>query len=411
MTKYLSALGLFAALCFLTAAQAGDWPQFRGPNGSGVSDETGLPDRWDTKDGKNIRWTVELPGHGVSGAVVAKGKIYVLANTGYRRDRLHVICLDAATGKKLWERQFTATGSTNSHPTSNMAAATPVTDGDHVYALFATGDVVCLDSDGNLVWYRSLVGDYPTITNQVGMAASPVLAKDTLIIPMDNAGDESFLAGLDVKTGKNRWKVARPRDINWVTPTVLPRGDKTEVLFQGGDALVAYDAETGKKRWEYKAAGLSTIPSPILADGLVLVPGKELIALQPPNEDSTPQVVWSNNKLTPTGYPTPLYYSKRIYSISGGSFLNSAEVADGTKMGEPLRFNAKGGFAASPLAADGKIYLFTQEGTGFVVKPGEKPELISTNPLGERILGTPAIANGAIYVRTDGHLICISEKK
>jgi outer membrane protein assembly factor BamB len=400
---------LLAALCVGPTAHASDWPQFRGPNGSGVSDETGLPDRWDIKDGTNIRWKVELAGHGVSGPVVAKGKIYVLGNTGYRRDRLHVICLDANTGKKLWERQFTATGSTNSHPLTNMAAATPVTDGDHVYALFSTGDVACLDSDGNLVWYRSLVGDYPTITNQVGMAASPVLVKDKLIVPMDNAGN-SFLAALDVKSGQNLWKAERPRDINWVTPVVLPRADRTEILFQGLKTLTAYDARTGMTCWEHKVDGLS-IPSPTLAEGLVLVPGKDLIALQPANEISKAQVVWSNNKLSPTGYPTPLYYDKRVYAISGGSFLNSAEIGDGTKMGEPLRFNAKGGFAASPLGADGKIYLFTQEGTGFVVKPGEKPELISTNPFGETILGTPAIANGAIYVRTDGYLYCIGRKK
>src|SRR5262249_11890555 len=148
-------------------------------------------------------------------------------------------CLDAANGKKLWERQFTATGNTGCHPKTCMAAPTPTTDGRRVFALFATGDVAALDRDGDLLWYRSLATDYPPIANQVGMAASPVLHDGALIVPMDNAGD-SFLLALDAATGKNRWKAKRERGLNWTTPLVLGRGAKAAVVFQSEEAVTAF---------------------------------------------------------------------------------------------------------------------------------------------------------------------------
>src|SRR5262249_22944007 len=152
----------FCLLCsFLIAA---DWPQFRGPGGAGVSPETGLPTRWSPTE--NIRWKVDLPGRGVSSPIVAGERIYLTACSGYQQRRLHILSFDAATGAKQWERQFQATGNTFCHPKTCMAAPTPVSDGERVYALFATGDLACLGRAGDLIWYRSFVGDYRDITNQ-----------------------------------------------------------------------------------------------------------------------------------------------------------------------------------------------------------------------------------------------------
>ncbi len=183
--------------------------------------------------------------------VVAANKVYITCSSGTRDDRLHVLCFDVTTGKQLWHRQLQGTGGTACHPKTCMAANTPAADETGVYALFATGDLVAFDADGTLRWYRSLVGDYPTITNQVGMASSPVLVKDRLIVPMDNSGD-SFIAAVDTKYGKNVWKVERPRDINWVTPLVREVSGRTEVLFAGlcRTHLIAYDAANGDKRWD-----------------------------------------------------------------------------------------------------------------------------------------------------------------
>src|SRR5262249_20062856 len=157
------------------------------------------------------------------------------------------------------------------------------------------------------VWYRSLVGDYPTVTNQVGMASSPVLWKDTLILTLENAG-ESFAAGIDVKTGKNRWKIDRNRGINWVTPLVINDGKRAELLLQSGGEMTAYDPQTGAKRWSYEGKGLSTTPSPTAGNGLIFVPGGDLIALKPGSDQAKPEVAWSNNKLSPRT-SSPLFYN------------------------------------------------------------------------------------------------------
>src|SRR5947209_14943547 len=168
MHKLLWAL-LTAGLLGCGLAWAGEWPQFRGPGGTAVSKEMDLPVKWSKTEG--LRYRTALPGRGLSNPVIAGGRVYLTACSGYRERRLHVLCYDETTGKKLWERQFAATGNTTCNPSTSMAAPTPATDGKAVYALFACGDLAALDCDGALLWYRSLVGDYPQLTNQVGMAA------------------------------------------------------------------------------------------------------------------------------------------------------------------------------------------------------------------------------------------------
>src|SRR5262249_15898453 len=216
--------------------RAEDSPQFRGKGGLGISEKP-LPVHWDATE--NIRWKAALPGRGLSCPVIANGRVFVTACTGANQDRLHVLCFDTKTGKELWHRQLWATGNTLCHEKTCMAAPTPVTDGKRIIALFATADLVCYDIDGNLLWYRSLTGDYPTIGNNVGMAASPILHGDLLLLCLENAG-ASFAAGIDKHTGKNRWKIDRPRGINWVTPLLIQNAGKDAVLFQGPGELSAH---------------------------------------------------------------------------------------------------------------------------------------------------------------------------
>src|SRR5262245_50239628 len=161
--------GLTAAVLLVGTAHAGDWPQFRGPEGSGVSDEKGLPVRWGQAE--NVRWKAPLPGRGLSNPVVVGDCVIVTASSGANQDRLHVLCFDTQSGRKRWERQFRATGSTMAHPKSAVAAPTPVIDGGTVYALFSSGDLAALDLDGNLLWLRALQLDYPAVHNQLGLAA------------------------------------------------------------------------------------------------------------------------------------------------------------------------------------------------------------------------------------------------
>jgi outer membrane protein assembly factor BamB len=381
---------------------AGDWPQFRGPGGAAVSEEKGLPVKW--SDTENVRWKAELPGGGVSGPVIAGGRVYVTAASAFRQRRLHVLSFDAATGKKLWERQLAATGSTICNPTTSMAAPTPVTDGKAVYALFATGDLAAFGRDGDLLWYRALVRDYPDVTNQVGMAASPVLAGDTLLLPLENAGD-SFALGVDVKTGRNRWKAPRRRDINWVTPLVTRFHGRTAALFQTAGDITAYDASNGETLWTYKSGKLGNIPSPAIADDLVIVPGNPSVALRVP-EDGKPQVVWKSRKLA-AAYASPVAHRGRIYATTQIGVI-CLDAASGQEI---WRERLGSGFWASPIVADGKLYVAKEKGDTSVLQLGDKPKILANNALKERLLATPAISNGAIYLRTEKHLYCIAAKE
>lgn len=400
MNRYLLALSL--TLTPTLALFSADWAQFKGPNATGVSAEKGLPTEW-SKD-KGIAWQAKLPARGVSSPVVAGGRVYITCSSGVRDDRLHVLAFDANTGKQLWHRQLQATGGTAAHPKSCMAANTPVADESGVYALFATGDLAAFDADGTLRWYRSLVGDYPTITNQVGMAASPILVKDRLIVPMDNAG-ESFLAAVDTKYGKNVWKAERPRDINWTTPIVRTVGSATEVLFDAPSGLAAYDATTGEKRWSSKVSK-GSIPTGTLDGDTLYLPTGGVSAFKLGEKGVAEKASWTAKEVQP-GMPSPLVYAGRVYAVTGQGVVSCAE----TKTGKLLyKERLKGAFSASPVAADGKVYFLNETGSCSTLNGNsDEFEVLATNDLGGETLGTPAIANGRIFIRTDKALYAIGK--
>ncbi len=403
MRKCLKTAGVLGVLVLAAGPlAAGDWPQFRGPGGRAVADEA-VPVTWSPTE--NIRWKVELPGRGLSSPVVAAGRVYVTACSAYRERRLHVLCFDEVSGKKLWERQLAATGSTMCHPKTCMAAPTPVTDGKAVYCLFATGDLVAFDAEGNLLWYRSLVGDYPDVTNQVGLAASPILHGDTLLLPLENAGD-SFAAGIDRRTGRNRWRVERARDINWVTPVLAEINGQESALFQTSHEVTAYDPDTGKVRWTFTGEGTSSIPSPVVGKDLVYVAGPQYLALRPGPAGAAPEVVWKSNKLN-LSYATPIYFKDRLYGVVAVG-VNCLDAANGEMLWQQ---RLAGPFSASPVLAGGKLYVVNEEGKTAVVQLGDKPKVLAVNDLKETFLATPAVANGALYLRSDRHLYCIAGGK
>ena len=249
-------------------------------------------------------------------------------------------------------------------------------------------------------WQR----DYPDITNQVGMAASPVLAGETLLLPLENAGD-SFALGVDVKTGRNRWKVPRRRDINWVTPIVTRFQGKTAALFQTSGEITAYDASNGEVLWSYKGTNLGSVPSPAILDDLVIVPGNPSVALRV-SEGGKPEVAWKSRKLA-AAFASPVVYKGRIYALTGIG-VACLDAATGEEL---WRERLGKGFSASPIIADGKLYVAKEGGDTSVIQLGDKPKILANNALKEQLLATPAIANGAIYLRTEKHLFCIAAKK
>ena len=398
---------LIAAILLSAAlATAGDWPQFRGPGGTGVSDETGLPTTWNDKT--NVKWKVDLPGRSVSSPIVVGKKLFMSSASGPRFERLHALCLDADTGKVLWHRQLTATGNTACHPKSSMAAPTPCANSDGVYFLYSTADLAAFDFDGNLKWYRSLVGDYPDISNQVGMAASPVVWKDSLIVPMDNVGD-SFIAALDASYGTNIWKAPRPKDINWVTPTLRTVGDRTQVLFQSMKGAVAYDAADGKEAWTFTTPG-GAVPTAVLDGNNVLLPFNGGTMLLKPDGKGMAEV-WKSPKLA-TGYTSPTIYKDRVYGIGRAGTVVCVDLKNGREVWSERIGKGTGQFWASPIAGDGHLYAFDDAGICTVLNVGgAKAEIVAVNEMKAEIMGTAAIANGSLYIPTTNGLYCISAKK
>lgn len=393
-------------LSFTTAAaaRADDATQFRGTGGLGISSEKNLPITWSKTEG--LRWKAELPGRGLSNPVIAGGRVYVTATAAYQQKREAVLCFDVKTGKKLWERQVWATGTTLCHPKTNMAAPTPITDGERVYALFATGDLVCYDAAGDLVWYRSMVGDYPTIGNNVGAAASPTIWNDLVLLGMENAG-ESFAAGIDKLTGENRWRVERPRGINWATPLVIRNSGDPEVVFHSGKGVDAYDPASGKKKWSapgLRNAGYSTLTT---ADGVLYFNSEKFTALRIPKKDAEPEVLWQSIKLKP-GYCSPIAHQGRVYVLHGNGVASCADA----KTGDILwTHRSEGTFTASPLLADGKLYYVNEAGVTTVLDvSGKEPKVVGTNAIEDTILASPVAADGAIFLRSDGALYCIGKK-
>jgi len=403
MTRYITAF--FGTFAVAVALAADNWPQFRGPGGTANSSVTGLPEKW--SDTENLRWKVALPGRGVSCPVIANGKVYLTASSGMTDTRLHVLCFDAKSGKKLWERQFWATGQTFCHPKTCMACPTPVTDGESVYCVFATGDAVALNSAGDVLWIRALNTDYPKMTNHVGRSQSPILHGDVVIVPMESQGD-SFVFGLDTKTGQNRWKLNRTAEVNWTTPLIVEHDGQTDLLIAAMHGLSGHDPRTGQTKWTFEDEKCNMISSPLPAGGdVILVPvGFSGLAAMKLSSNAGPEVLWKSLKIG-SGMSTPVVADGRVYSLGNrDSNVFCANLSDGKIIWDR---RLQGPFSASPLAADGKLYLINEEGECTTFKlGGDKPEILGRSNLKDTILATPAIADGAIFIRSDKFLYCIS---
>ncbi len=390
----------FACLILFNASLvAEDWPCFRGPV-AGTSKATGLPVSWDGKTGNGVAWKYELPGKGVSSPVIVGNRVYLTAAVGYLEKRLVVLALDANSGKLLWKRQLAATGPTACHPTTSMAGPTPVADGQGVYALFATGDMVSFTPEGDQRWYRSLVTDHPTVGNQVGMASSLALSGGLVIVQMENIG-ESFITGIDPGTGIEKWRVPRESSSTWNSPLAVQVAGKDRVLVQNARGLVLFDPANGREIWSHKGQ-MVPIATPAIMDGQVFACGTPFVSMT--LAENPGKVSWESSKMG-SRHASPLAVDGKVYGVVQVG-LNCLDAKTGKEIWQQ---RLKGPISASPLGADGRLYLFAEDGTGYVMKQGgEKPQLLATNTLGETVSATPAIHGSRIVVRADKHLWCLS---
>lgn len=392
------------ALPFLTIAS--DWPQFRGPDSTGVSPDATIPSK------PKIDWTAPLPGRGLASPIIVGEKVFVTCSSGPKQERLHVICFSAVDGAKLWERQLRATGRTMSHPKTSVAACTPCSDGQRVFALWSCNDLAAFDLDGNLLWTRGLTVDYPNASNSLGMASSPIVIGETLVTMIEN-DSESYSLGIDVKTGRNLWKLDRPKAANWTSPVPWRADAKSPpvVILQSSKGLIGVDPVTGSRLWEY-GEGASTSSSSVVAAGVIYSPSNGITALAPQANGTAPEQLWRSKQMNPATI-SPLILGNRIFSINSAGVIATADIKTGDS-GWKLRLT--GPFSGSPVGTGQRLVAVSEKGLAQIVDAASPEGAILGQlqlPLKqdskELVLSTPALSGKHIFIRTDSALWRLGE--
>ena len=429
------ALSVFGSAVFLNAVGAASWPQWRGPSGQGVSEETNLPSVWTAT--ANIKWKSAIPGRGHSSPIVWGNRIFLTTaiegelvpgakavkhmngNQEFvhpdsvgadHKHRFQVLCIDRKTGKILWSQTaFEGTPFDDRHRKSSYAASTPATDGSAVYAFFGTEGLYAYDMSGKLMWKADL-GKLGTVG--MGTGTSPILFKNIVIVQCDEEnGESSFIVGIDKKTGKEIWRTPRKVQVSWSTPLLVQTASRAELITSGTEFVIAYDPATGKELWRHKGVESNAIPSPVANNNLVFVsagfPAKIAMAIKlGGNGDLAEEVVWKYEKGT-AYVPSPILYGDYLYLTSDRGVLTCLDAKTGEVKYEGGRVPVPASFTASPVAFDGKILLTSEDGDTFVVKAGPKHEIIAVNTVGEPVYASPAVADGNIFIRGERNLYCI----
>lgn len=409
---------LWGLAAFVAAARADDWPEFRGPTAQGIAREANLPVEWTPE--KNVAWRTAIPGTGWSSPVVVRGRIYlttaVPAEGGAAGDlRLQAICLDAATGLRIWSTDvFTPDGAAALpiHEMNSHATPTPVVEGERMYVHFGHEGTACLDLEGRVVWrFRS-----PKFDPEDGAGGSPVLAGRALVFNCDGK-DVQFVLALDRETGGVLWKTDRRcrarQKFSYCTPLLVTVGGARQIVDPGAGAVCAYDPASGEELWRVEYGdGFSVVPRPVFGHGLLFVctgfekPG--LLAIRPDGHGdvTSTHVAWSAKKGVPL-VASPLLVGDELYMISDAG---TAACLDARTGKEHWQERICGKTWASPVFADGRIYFQDREGVGVVIKPGTTFERLGRNSLGERSLASYAVSAGAFFIRTEKNLFRIQSR-
>lgn len=374
----------------------GDWLQFRGSQNTSVAPDKSLPRTWTLND---VSWSVSLPGRCVSGPIAVDSHIITTSSNGLRNERLHVWAVSQDTGKVTWHRQLWATGRSYCHPLSSMASPTPTSDGSRIYVLFASNDLVCLDLSGKLLWMRALGVEFPLAFDDRGLGSSPLLAGGTLVVQTECKGDSAVL-GIDSQQGTILWRQTLPRGANWCSPTVFPTADGDLILVQSLKELLVIEPSSGKILNRYEAQG-SSIPSLAVADDTIFLPANGLTSLRcAPGK--APELLWRENRLGPQT-SSPVVRGDRVYVIRAPSILVCGNAMDGKIL---WRERLKGDRSwATPVLAGDLLYTVSMNGLVQVVDvSGPKGEVVGEIDMQEEMLGSPAVANNALYLRGVEHL-------
>jgi outer membrane protein assembly factor BamB len=339
-------------------------------------------------------------------------KVFVTAAEGAGQEKLQVLCFERRDGAPVWTRQFTATGRTMTHAKTCVAASTPCSNGRLIFALWSSNDLAAFDLAGNLVWLRGLTVDYANASNSLGMASSPVVVGKTLVVVIEN-DSESYSLGIDADTGRNVWKLERPRSANWTSPVPVPsRNGKPEgVLLQSAKGVLAVEAATGKKLWEFGPSA-SSMSSSLVEGEVLYVPAAGMTALALPAAGNEPATLWNARQINPSTI-SPLLLKSRLFSVNNAGILTMAEASSG-EIKWKLRLT--GPFSGSPVGAGDRVALVSEKALVQIVDANAPEGALLGQlklPLNEQTkeltLCTPAVSGGQLFVRTDSTLWCLAE--
>ncbi len=424
-----------------TTAAGWDWPQFRGPQALGVTEDPTLPDRWSPTE--NIVWKTAIPGHGWSSPVVWGDRIFLTSavstnpietpkkglyfggNRGTPNDehRFMVYAVDWKSGKVVWEREVHRGAPKSArHLKNTYASETPVTDGERVYAYFGNLGLYCFDRNGKLLWSK-LFEPYNTRYGW-GTAASPLLHQERIYLVNDN-DDHSFLVALDKRTGKEIWRVERDEKSNWATPYLWENGRRVEIVTSGTGKVRSYDQD-GKLLWEFRGMSSIAIPTPFskfgllyLASGYVGDQNRPVYAVRAgargditlaAGSTSSEHVAWYLPQGGPYN-PSPIVYGDYYYTLFDRGFFTCHDARTGKEVYGRQRIDPESSaYTASPWAYNGKIFALSEDGDAFVIQAGPEFKVIGRNRLDEFTMATPAISRGSLILRTASQLYRIARE-
>ena len=436
------------ALVLAGRAPAGEgeahWPQFRGRNAAGVGDGALLPDAWDAARGTGVLWKTRIPGLAHSSPVVWGDQVFVTTAISSLPDasfkpglygegtasgdttvhRFQVLSLDRTSGEVRWTRTaFEGAPREKRHIKATYANASPATDGRYVVAFFGSQGLYAYDMAGNLKWKRDLgridAGAYDDPGYEWGTASSPILFEDLVIVQCDQQKG-SFLMALRLGDGETAWRADRDELPSWATPTVFPGPGGPELVTNAPNFIRGYDPRTGKELWRLGRSSKITAPTPVFDGDLVVVmsgrrPNAPIFVLKagakgditlPEGATSGGPVVWTRERAG-SYMPTPVVYQGLLYVLKNQGILACYDLRSGEQRYETRLPEVGSGFSASPVAADGKLYLSGEDGDVFVVKAGPQFELVARNRMGQPLMATPAIAGRMMLVRGERELIAI----
>jgi len=437
---FLLVLGLSS-----TTTNAQNWPSFRGPNASGIAEGSKPPTTWDVEKAQNVLWRTAIPGLSHSSPIVWGNQIFVITAISSEskpifkaKDRgidlanddvphtWMIFALDKSSGKVLWSNKaYEGVPRAKRHVKATQANSTPVTDGRYVVAVFGSEGLACYDTTGKLLWKQDLgvlnPGLWDDKDSSWGHSSSPIIYRDLVIVQADGH-KQSFIAAFNLKDGKQAWRVERNEITSWTTPTIYQGKERVELIANGGRYIRGYDPLTGKELWRFADSDTQVkMQAPLIAHDLIYItggypPGRAMYAFRPgavgdislkSGEDKNAFLAWSSTKGSPYT-PTPIIYGDQFYVLADNGVLSSYDA----KTGELIyQQRLPSSFSASPVAADGKLYLASEDGDVFVVKAGRQYELLSRNVMGQPLMATPALSQGMLIVRGENAIYAIGERK